>query len=92
MAILPKEIYMSNAILIKIPMKFHTEIEKSTLKYIWKHKRPQIAKAMLSKRTNAGGVTIPNFKLYYGIMTIKIVWYCTKTDRKINGLNRRSRQ
>jgi hypothetical protein len=70
MAIFPEVIYMYNAIPIKIPMIFITEIEKYTLKFIWNHKRLQIGNEILSKKSNTGGITIPDFKIYYRSIAI----------------------
>jgi hypothetical protein len=62
---------MFNEIPIKISMTFMSDIENSTLKFILKHKRLQIVKEMLSKKSNSGGITIPDFKLYYRAIEIK---------------------
>jgi hypothetical protein len=72
MAILPKAIYMFYTIPMKIPMIFITEIEKSTLKFIWKHKRPQIANTKQKEQYWRYHNT--QFKLDYSAIAIKTAW------------------
>ena len=87
MAILPKAMYRFNAIPIKIPTQFFTEIERAICKSIWKNKKPRIAKTILNNKRTTCGIIMPDLSCTTEKLWLKTAWYLY-SDRQVHQWNR----